>query len=118
KKGSPAEPKTAHFDFSTQGWVRPRTRSAIPGLVIYARVDGSFSVWDSARNYWRDVGTGEVEALERPRSYDFTPVTLWDGLRESGRTLPNGLIHDWVYWQTQSSGAVDKAPFALLQDAI
>ncbi len=118
KKGATAAPKTAKFDFSNQGWMRPVGRPIMPGLVIYGRVDGSFSVWDPARNYWRDPGTGEVEALERPRSYDFTPVTLWDGLRESGRTLCNGLIHDWVYWQTQAPSAVEQAPFPLLELAL
>jgi hypothetical protein len=118
-KGKTPEPKTVPFDAASQSWIRPVGRATIPGLVIYGRADGSFSVWDPARNYWRDVETGEVEALDRPRSYDFSPETLWTGLREeSGRSLCNGLIKDWVYWQNQPKSAVEEKPFELLASVI
>ncbi len=118
-KSKTPEPKAVPFDSASQSWVRPAGRPTIPGLVIYGRVDGSFSVWDPARNYWRDAETGEVEALDRPRSYDFTPETLWSGLHEKGgRTLCNGLIKDWVYWQNQPKTAVEKKPFDLLSAVI
>jgi hypothetical protein len=51
-KTKPAS-RVAKYDFRTQSWSRQRGRPPMPGLVIYAAVDGSFAVWDPARNYWR-----------------------------------------------------------------
>ncbi len=113
------ESKSIPFEAASQSWVRPVGRPTNPGLVIYGRVDGSFSVWDPARNYWRDVATGQVDSLDRPRSYDFTSHTLWNGLYDKGgRPLCNGLIKDWVYWQNQPQSAFEKQPFELLSEVI
>ena len=77
-----------------QQWPVKRGRPPIPGVILYAGVDGSFSVWDPARNYWKD------QQPERPRSFDFSPPAVWDGLTSpEGTKVCNGLIHDWVYWQ-------------------
>jgi hypothetical protein len=103
-KGKTAQsksPKIAAFDFHSQTWTRPKGRPFIPGLVVYAAVDGSFAVWDPARNYWRDPSSGLVEGEEQPRAYQFTPGTLANGLKEGERILCNGLVQDWVNWQYQ-----------------
>lgn len=88
------------FDHEAQQWAISQGRQPIPGVVIYAGVDGSFSVWDPARNYWKGE-KGELAAQNRPRSFDFTPDEVWNGLLSSdGKTqLCNGLLHDWVLWQ-------------------
>jgi len=39
----------SRFDSQEQAWTGPKGRPANPGLVIYAQVDGGFSVWDPAR---------------------------------------------------------------------
>ena len=36
-----------------QAWTGRPGRPPNPGLVLYAMSDGSFAVWDPARNYWR-----------------------------------------------------------------
>lgn len=41
--------ETAAFDFAAQEWKRNRERPADTGLVLYARSDGSFLLWDPAR---------------------------------------------------------------------
>lgn len=69
------------------------------GLTLYARVDGSFSVWDRIRNS-RWVPHTLVPGLP---AYDFTPEELWNRLEKDGRTLCNGLIHDWVAWQIKGA---------------
>jgi hypothetical protein len=50
--------KTTHaecgFDFEHYEWKGKPGRPSIPGLVVYARIDGGFSIWDPARNYWRN----------------------------------------------------------------
>lgn len=88
----------SQFKRQEQQWTVKKGRPAIPGVVIYAGVDGSFSVWDPARNDWKDK---EGEALNRPRSFDFTSENVWDGLvaTDNKTQLCNGLITDWVLWQ-------------------
>jgi len=122
KTSSDKGPKTAAYDFHSQTWTRPRGRPRIPGLVIYAAVDGSFAVWDPARNYRRDPKTGVKEAEEEPRAYQFTPQSLTDGLEEEGRVLCKGLVEDWVNWFYEQffdrNGGHDDGPFAHLAKVI
>lgn len=96
------------FDHEAQQWTISQGRQAIPGVVIYAGVDGSFSVWDPARNYWKG-DKGEAATPTRPRSFDFSPEAVWHGLQASdGKTqLCNGLLHDWVLWQEAGKPAFD-----------
>jgi hypothetical protein len=112
-KTKPAS-RVAKYDFKSQTWSRQPGRPPMPGLVIYAAVDGGFAVWDPARNYWRPsaadfVGTSgqaESEGPEQPRAYQFTAGTLADGLREKdGRVLCKGLIDDWVNWYYQRTSS-------------
>lgn len=98
------EEYTSQFDRSLQAWTGRKGRPANPGLVLYAQVDGSFSVWDPARNYWR-AHDGE-EAQERRPAYVFSPREVWDGLRDSdGKPVCNGLISDWAGWQKENGEA-------------
>ena len=66
------------FRRAEQYWPLKPGRPAIPGIVIYAQVDGGFSVWDPARNYWKDK---EPEQPDLPPAYRFKPKEVWDGLR-------------------------------------
>jgi hypothetical protein len=82
--------------------VSPKNRESLPGLVIYARFDGSFAVWDPARTY-------QTEGFRLfPKDYIFLSNTeIWEGLPkegEGGRTqwVCNGLLRDWVSWQTST----------------
>jgi len=82
-------------------WSISKGRPANPGLVFYAMADGSFAVWDPARNYWKSI-----ESKERPPAYIFSPKEVWDGLqREDGSWLCNGLIRDWASWQKENGRA-------------
>ncbi|NBB80457.1 MAG: AAA family ATPase [Verrucomicrobia bacterium] len=87
-----------------QSWTGRAGRPANPGLVLYAMSDGSFGVWDPARNYWK---TQEgVDIQERPPAYVFSPTEIWDGLPEGGTaSLCNGLIRDWASWQKEKGNA-------------
>ena len=62
------------------------------GVVVYAHADGSFSVWDPARNLGR----------RKHLAYVFTEAQVWDGLwtDDDGRSIPvcNGLVRDWSNW--------------------
>jgi hypothetical protein len=93
------------FDPRAQNWSLKQGRPANPGLVFYALADGSFAVWDPARNYWKAKST---ESAERPSAYVFSPKEVWDGLqREDGTWLCNGLIRDWAGWQKEKGRAFE-----------
>jgi len=103
---------TSKFDRKAQAWTGPPGRPANPGLVLYAQVDGSFSLWDPARNYWRTAG--DVDVSERRPAYVFSPREVWDGLKaDDGVVLCNGLIADWASWQKEGGEA-----FAWLVDVL
>lgn len=98
KKGSFENRST--FDRQTESWTVKQGRPPIPGMVIYAQVDGGFSVWDPARNYWRkDV------APDRPPAYLFKVDEVWNGLKDGERSLCEGLIRDWASWQREGGEA-------------
>jgi predicted ATPase len=83
-----------------QAWTGRPGRPTNPGLVLYAMSDGSFAVWDPARNYWRTQG--DVDVQDRVPAYVFSPLEVWDGLPGQGSTwLCNGLIRDWAGWQKE-----------------
>lgn len=87
-----------------QAWTGRSGRPANPGLVVYAMADGSFAVWDPARNYWRTQDGVDVQ--DRPPAYVFTPAQVWNGLPgESDNWLCNGLIRDWASWQREGGEA-------------
>ncbi|MCB9638855.1 MAG: ATP-binding protein [Myxococcales bacterium] len=92
----------SQYDYKSQNWQRKRGRPSIPGMVIYAQVDGGFSVWDPARNYWKT----QEDSLEQPRAFLFDPKEVWNGLEgTNGKALCNGLIADWAVWQSKNNDA-------------
>jgi len=117
KTGLTKEPTISRFDFAHQVWPRSKARPVMPGLVIYVRVDGSFSVWDPARNYWKAMQVKGVDQPDRPSAYHFKPENIWNGLEEERKVLCNGLIRDWVSWQNQPEQD-DSSPFNLLSKVI
>lgn len=73
------------------------------GIVIYARVDGGFSVWDCYRNRGRFPELrGPVET--RLPAFHLSREQVWDGPGRGEKPLYNGLIYDWVRWQQQGNG--------------
>ncbi len=101
------------FDRKVQAWTGKAGRPSNPGLVLYAQVDGSFAIWDPARNYWRK--RGNVDVQDRPPAYVFSPGEVWDGLRDGERgLLCNGLVSDWAGWQKEK-GTAFKSLCAVLE---
>jgi hypothetical protein len=86
------------FDWKAHAWVRLSNRRLLAGLVVYARYDGSFAVWDPAKVRVADNQPGRVSPVVR-----LNKDALWNGLtdRSSYGTLSicNGLLRDWVQWQ-------------------
>lgn len=78
--------KTIKFDWNDQRWPAPKGRPTIPGLTLYARVDGSFAVFDPVRH----IGDGG----QRP-TLVFSRDEVMNGLEKQ----IEGLLRDWVRWQ-------------------
>lgn len=107
------EEYTSSFLRKEQAWTGRPGRPANPGLVFYAMSDGSFAVWDPARNYWRTQDGLDIQ--DRPPAYVFSPSEVWDGLPgDEGKWLCNGLIRDWASWQKEK-GAAFKSLCAVLE---
>jgi hypothetical protein len=101
-KGKPKAKRAqmvSEYDFPGQEWPRKAEGTGIPSLVVYAQIDGGFSVWDPARNLWE---ANEVASHRPSRAFHFRPQDVWDGLPPKDDQTPcNGLIRDWVLWQIQ-----------------
>lgn len=73
-------------------WKRTSNSDTIPGLIIYALVNGSYAVWDPSKML-SQTSVANV----------FTRNQVWNG--ESSQI--EGLIRDWVKWQNTP----EKYPF-------
>lgn len=99
---------TSSFDFANQSWETSLSREASerPDVVFYARVDGSFSIWDPLREAGHvHFPLGSISWGAVP-GFHFTPKEIWNGLTADDHdktVLCNGLIRDWVTWQLQRS---------------
>jgi hypothetical protein len=94
---------TSRFDRESEHWPLAQGRPPIPGLGLYAQVDGGFSVWDPARNYWKG------ENADRQSAYLFSPQSVWDGLPLNEPVkYCNGLIADWANWQLENGKAFEQ----------
>jgi len=91
-KARETQPVVSIFRREDQTWSLDAKRPPIPGIVVYIRIDGGFSVWDPARNYWRSDP-------DRPAAYHFTAQDVWNGLDVNGKRACEGLERDWVNWQ-------------------
>jgi hypothetical protein len=72
------EDSLVKYNWETGSWPSPRRRPTIPGLIVYARVDGSFSVWDPAR---ADVERKRGR-LNGSGAFVFSSDDIWNGLEQ------------------------------------
>lgn len=91
------------YDPKKAAWVRNgKARPPLPGLVLYARVDGGFSVFDPARHYFRSLASKGIDDPDRPPAIHLTMADVWRGKRDdAGDTISRGLLIDWRSWQTE-----------------
>lgn len=82
--------RTITYNWETHSWPSPKGRPTIPGLIIYARVDGSFAVWDPVRH-----GIEPDRGAQKNNLLLFTRDDVLNGIQEK----IEGLIRDWVRWQ-------------------
>jgi hypothetical protein len=90
--------QTVAYNWRLQSWSESKKRDVLPGLSIFAQVDGSFSVWDPVK---RNSRTGNSDPFLR-----IMPDEVWEGVRETRNNKEvvrcRGLIEDWVTWQTSN----------------
>lgn len=70
------------YDNKNFTWKRSINNDTIPGLIVYALVDGSYAVWDPAKSNSSQANV-------------FSKKQVWDGYEN----IIEGLIRDWVKWQ-------------------
>ncbi|OYW74059.1 MAG: hypothetical protein B7Z37_19295 [Verrucomicrobia bacterium 12-59-8] len=111
--GKPAASQVV-FNFQTQSWQGKEGRPAMPGLVVYARIDGGFSVWDPAQHYWMeedDDGESSSETRETLEAFQFSKAQVWNGLPEGAARIEdiicNGLLRDVENWRLKGNGVFD-----------
>lgn len=92
---------TVNFDTKLAVWPRDKKSPTIPGLIIYARVDGSYAVWDPAKQY---------DPNKKDQAFVFDHNQVWDGMPGN----IEGLVRDWVKWQS----IPDKYPFDILKQVL
>lgn len=90
--GGVSQTINAAYNWDKQSWVAPASKhAAVAGLVIYARFDGSYAVWDPVR--LKDGNERETIFFGRD--------DLWYGLSLDNKKtwVCNGILRDWVIWQ-------------------
>lgn len=93
----------AHHAFEWRRMLKVEGQSC---LAIYARVDGSFAVFDPLR------GRSPVTSVPPALSFDHDAV--WNGMQ----LVCNGLVRDWVAWQNDRRSHRFGSPFKRLKWAL
>ena len=86
-----SRPVRANYSYQTGNWEIRQPRPALSGLAVYARLDGSFAIWDPAN---RNLA-GPLGGIDRWPGLKFTREEVWDGKH----LQIEGLIRDWILWQ-------------------
>ncbi|MDJ0842277.1 MAG: AAA family ATPase [Acidobacteriota bacterium] len=92
----------SQFNREVEQWWHNPVRRPFQGLVLYAQVDGGFSIWDPIRN------NNSGGASQRPEAYHFKAREVWEGNK-----LCEGLVRDWASWQREDGDA-----FSTLKDVL
>lgn len=97
---------TGTFHRKEQRWTRSVDRpETTASVIIYARVDGRFAVWDSLYAHGSpEMAPGAALSLSEAEVWDGKVISESDDRRgERQRTVIRGLIDDWVAWQRSAS---------------
>lgn len=92
--------QTIKYSQENNEWPKPLKRSTISGLVVYARVDGSFAIWDPAEN------ENSIES----KIAVFDKDQVWNG----NNKRIEGLVRDWTKWQDKP----EKYPFDIFEKVV
>lgn len=112
RSGTKGDIESVSFDTISKHWPRSGDSKSASALVVYARLDGSFEVWDPVRA--KSEPPIDFDEPESPLKFGSQGSVL-NGIEEVNekgrkRQICNGLIADWVSWQ-QTPGS----PFTILK---
>ena len=96
-KNKKSQSQSILYDNRNFSWRRNPNTQTIPGLIVYAIVDGSYAVWDPAT-----LNTKQVNV--------FSKAQVWNGYDN----IIEGLIRDWIKWQNTPS----KYPFDIFKQVL
>lgn len=105
--GSGSKKHQSKFDRNEQLWVNQNFNPLKTGLVVYALADGSLCVWDPARSYWSASLGRSGKYAKYQSAFVFTPNDIWNGLKQDGNNVCNGLIADLLKWQDKKGFEYD-----------
>ncbi|MBI2425400.1 MAG: AAA family ATPase [Candidatus Hydrogenedentes bacterium] len=104
----------AQFGTKLEKWLNPAGASVDAGLLLYMRVDGSFSLWDPVRNMHEPADASNLPShTMRPPAFHFRNEEIWNGLRSNGNVFCEGLLSDWRNWKIS-----DGPEFQLLREVL
>jgi hypothetical protein len=120
--GRPNDPIIqATYDRDLHGWVAPIQRGRIPGppvltdedllpgLSLFSQIDGSFTIWEPAKQSLSLIENGR---LNHPFTIHLSAHEVLRGTPEKeGLVMSNGILRDWIRWQTAPEGSPEKARF-------
>lgn len=96
----------SRYNFRTKSWDLGHFQGErAETLVIYARIDGGYSIWDPLRSY-----SGEARDYSKAIPYQFKKSEVWNGLPEGARLediICNGLVRDVESWHVKKNGSID-----------
>ena len=86
------------YDWTQHAWIPNARTERAGGIAIYARYDGSYVIWDTLSKNGDGSRDDDQVVLDRRE--------LWHGKRGDGVhgyeiSICNGLLLDWVAWQTK-----------------
>lgn len=100
------------YDRAAETWKCKPGPPPHPSLMLYARVDGGFCVWDPARN--RGINAVEEASDARlPAAFLFDAHSIWHGLKAGDEVHCKGLLVDWVEWQSTRDPAFEELAVVL-----
>ncbi|MCP5103853.1 MAG: AAA family ATPase [bacterium] len=115
RSGTRGEIESVKYDSIGKYWPGAEDGKNASALVVYARIDGSFEVWDPVRGKSEPPpGFGEPESPLKFSSRDILFSGI-DEINEKGRKrqICNGLITDWGNWQQTAD-----SPFNVLASVL
>ena len=116
KQGHNTKAQTAKYKWDQLTWDIPSKRSNLPGLSIFAQIDGSFAVWDPAKYMLasEEHYTGRITDALTKFSRESLLLDLHDQDHYGKTHITPGLIANWIRWQE----AADQTRFGELSAAL
>ena len=106
RRGEYSPEDEVRFDWDTMDWRwNPSKRRVETGLILYARVDGSFSIWDP-------IKARDQHSRWAVRNPTFASDEVWDGRLGA----MEGVVRDWSRWQNNPNPEVFQKFVEILRD--